>query len=840
MRRARTIIAVCAAIRRGADRMMASGGLFGCRSGCAGAIARVSIVAVALLASVSIFSTSSFAQDPVKLEPALGAPPPIAGGAAPPTFNKRQKPFGPAPRIDKAKPLYLQGDELVYDNKRNRVTARGNVQIFFNDFILQADEVVYDQGKNTLIAKGNVILKDPNGGTTRGETITLTDDFRDGFIDSLSTVAKDNTRITARRGIRRGGNIAEFEDGKFTPCHSSEGKPPLWCVSAKRIIHDQQAATITYRDAYFEVFGVPVLYTPWFQHADPSVKRKSGFLMPEFAYTTDLGFLTSAPYYFALAPNYDFTFSPRFSSAQGILWKGDWRHRVAFGSIKGQYSIKFGAIDQDYTTLPSKDKNLDGWRGTLQTKGEFSLSSWWRFGWDVTVESDDTFRRFYKFDSISQTDRINRAYLVGLSERNYFAMTAYHFGGLLLTDTSVTESRAHPVIDWSYIVDRPVMGGELSWNLHAVSFSRDLEFRDAASLPRSVDSASHRIAVDINWRRRLIDRIGITYTPFANLRGDASSFENVVDPINNTLIDSATDVRGVASAGVLAAYPWLAKTSIGTHVIEPLAQLIVRTARVSQRNLPIEDARSLVFDDTNLFDVSKFSGYDRVETGTRANVGVQYTFQSGAGPYARILAGQSFHLSGENPYAGDPGREPSTSTAGGSSLFSPYSGLASSRSDYVLGAYLAPSSIFRFIGQARFDESSLTLSRADALATAAYGPIALSLTYAFTDSASNVSTTGVDKQEISAYFGLRLAERWWASSTVRYDISASEIRQTAHAISYGDECFVLTATYIETHVQNATKDIRPDQAVMLRFQLKHIGDFRYKTDVLDHLTRITQ
>ncbi|MCB1510497.1 MAG: LPS-assembly protein LptD [Hyphomicrobiaceae bacterium] len=809
------------------------------RGGCALSHA---LFALLTLAFTSVWlSAPALAQDPVKLEPALGVPPPMPGGASPPAFNRRQKPFGKPPRIDKAKPLYLHGDELIYDNKRNRVTARGNVQIFFNNFILQADEVIYDQGRNSLQAKGNVILKDPNGGTTRGETITLTDDFRDGFIESLTTVAKDNTRITARRGIRKGGNTAVFEDGRFTPCHTTGNKPPLWCISARRIIHDEKAATITYRDAQFEVFGVPVAYTPWFQHADPTVKRKSGFLAPEFTYTQDLGLMTSLPYYFALSPHYDFTFHPVHSTTQGILWKGHWRHRLAFGSIKGEYFIKFGALDQDYTTLPSKNKNLDGWRGTVQTKGEFSLSSWWKFGWDVTVESDDTFRRFYKFDSISQTDRINRGYLVGLSERNYFAMSVYHFGGLLLTDNPVTESRVHPVIDWSYIYGNPVLGGELSWNVNAVSFSRDLTFTDATSAIRNVDSTTHRVAVDVNWRRRLIDRVGITYTPFANLRGDVASFENVVDPLSNTLIDSTSSVRGVASAGILAAYPWLAKTSIGTHVIEPLAQLIVRTAQVSQRHLPIEDARSLVFDDTNLFDVSKFSGYDRVETGTRANFGVQYTFQSGAGPYARILAGQSFHLAGNNPYAGDPGREPSpTSSTGGTTLFSPNSGLSTDRSDYVLGAYLAPSSIFRFIGQARFDESSLSLSRADVLATANYGPVALSLTYAFTDSATNVTTTGVDKQELSAYFGLRLAQHWWGSSTVRYDITAAEIRQTAHALTYGDECFVLTATYIETHVENATKDIRPDRAVMLRFQLKYIGDFRYKTNVLDHLTRVTQ
>lgn len=795
------------------------------------------LIAGAWLVAATFGTTSAMAQNPVRLDPNLGARSAVSVGGLAPSFKKKENPFGPAPRVDKTQPLYLQGDELIYDNKGNRVTARGNVQIFYNNFVLQADEVVYDQRKNTLTAKGNVVLKDPNGGTTQSEQITLTDDFRDGFIESLSVVSKDNTRIVARRGIRRDGNVVEFQDGKFTPCKSDDGMPPMWCISAAQIIHDQRKATITYKDAQFEFLGVPIAYLPYFQHPDPTVKRQSGLLMPEFSHSEDLGFMSTVPYYFALAPNYDFTFHPMYSTRQGMLWQGDWRHRLAFGSIVGQYSVKFSAIDQDYTTLPNKDKALDGWRGSIQTKGEFSLASWWKFGWDVTVDSDDTFRRFYKLDSILQTDRINKIYLQGMSERNYLALTAYQFGGLLFTDTSNSESRVHPVLDWNYVMDGPVLGGELSWNVNAISLDRKLSFTDAFAVPRSgVSSNLNRASADINWRRRFIDRIGITYTPFANLRGDVASYDDAVDPISNTLIESQTDSRGVASAGVLASYPWLAHTNAGSHVVEPIGQIIVRTAKVSQRQFPDEDARSLVFDDTNLFDVSKFSGYDRVETGTRANVGLQYTFQSNnGGPYARILAGQSFHLSGTNPYAGYPGNEPSTDPATAPALYSPTNGLETSRSDYVLGAYLAPSTLFKFIGQARFDERDLSVRRADALAQATYGPASFSAVYSYTDSASGLSSVDQDRQEAIGLLSLKLADHWWASGSLRYDLTADQARQSAVALTYGDECFVLTATYIETYVSDPSRDLSPDRTVMLRFQLKHIGDFQYKTDALDTL-----
>ncbi|MGE3845048.1 MAG: LPS-assembly protein LptD, partial [Vicinamibacterales bacterium] len=426
--------------------------------------------------------------------------------------------FGPSPKIDRSQPLYLQGDELIYDSTGNRVTARGNVEIFFNNYILTADEVIYDRLANTLTARGNATLKEPNGNVVRSDQLTLTDDFRDGFVQSLSIVSRDNSRITARRAIRR-GNVTEFEDGKFTPCKAKDGMPPLWCITAARVIHDQSQATITYQDAQFEILGVPVLGLPYFQHPDPSVKRKSGFLAPELSTSHDLGFMAEVPYYFALAPNYDLLFHPMYTTKQGVLWQADWRHRVAFGDITGQYTVKMAAIDQNFRDLPgTPNPGLDGWRGSVETKGKFSLASWWSFGWDVTFESDDTFRRFYKLDNILQSDRVNSVYLRGLGERSYFAMTGYHFGSLLFDGTpTASTSVVHPVVDWNYVVGQPVAGGELSWNVNAYSLTRETTY--AAGQRGTVS----KISADTGWRRRLTDRIGITYTPFANLRGDVYS-----------------------------------------------------------------------------------------------------------------------------------------------------------------------------------------------------------------------------------------------------------------------------------------------------------------------------
>ncbi len=736
----------------------------------------------------------------------------------------KQSLVGPSRNLDKSQPLYLQGDELIYDTGGNKVVARGNVEIFYNNYILTADQVVYDQSANTLTAVGNVMLKEPNGNIVRADRYTLTDDFRDGFVSQLSIVAADDTRIAAEKATRRGGNTTVFTNGRFTPCKTTDGMPPLWCLSAATVVHDQAAATISYQDAQFELFGVPILYTPYFEHADPSVKRKSGFLMPQPTISDNLGYSTTIPYYFALAPNYDFTFYPMISSRQGILWQGEWRHRTE----NGQYYIKGTGIDQDSADLPSsiEDRDqYDGWRGSLDTKGLFNVGSWWKFGWDITTESDDEFRRFYKLDNVLLTDRVNKIFFAGLSDRNFFELAAYEFTDLGFTapGTNETKSYAHPILDYNYIFSDPVLGGELSWTTNALSLT-NVQDVTAVALNADRNQQMNRVVSELNWRRRLTDPIGITYTPFAQLRGDLYQISNYVDPFNTDApLESTSLARGLAAGGVTVAYPWVANTGGGSHVIEPIGQIIARQASVNQDFLPNEDAQSLVFDDTNLFELTKFSGYDRIETGTRANVGLQYTFQSNTGGYARVLAGESYQLAGVNPYA-DPGDD-----VDGNPLFSPYSGLQQNRSDYVLGAYVAPWSFLQLISQSRFDQSNFALARQDAGAQVAFGPFSMSAVYAYlnTDPTNAIST---GQEDIYSNLNIQLTDRWSVGAAVRYDIDADEIASDMFQVRYGDECFVLTATYTDNYYVNP--DLVDGQTLMLRFELKHLGEFGYSTDVL--------
>jgi LPS-assembly protein len=241
--------------------------------------------------------------------------------------------------------MLVRAEEINYDYSNERVSAVGNVQLYYGNSTLEADRVIYDQKTKRLHAEGNVTLTQGDGTVTHGEIMDLSDDYRDGFVDSLRLDAPEQTRFAATRAERTEGNYTVFHNGVYTacqPCQDNPTKPPQWQVKAARIIHDQNEKMLYFEDARLEFLGVPMAYMPYMSAPDPTVKRKTGVLTPIFGTGTIYGAAVTIPYYFALAPDYDFTFAPMITSRQGPLLQGEWRQRL----LTGSYTIRASGIFQ--------------------------------------------------------------------------------------------------------------------------------------------------------------------------------------------------------------------------------------------------------------------------------------------------------------------------------------------------------------------------------------------------------------------------------------------------------------------------------------------------------------
>ena len=314
---------------------------------------------------------------------------PAASHAASP---REQKPQTTTEAKDR---LLLQAQELIYDKDANTIEARGQVQIYYQGRALQADKVLYDRNSNRVHAQGNAKLTEKDGTVSYADRFELTDDFKEGFVDSIRTDSSEKTHMTGARAERSQGNVMVLDRATYTACPACEDdpdKPPFWQVRAKRLIHNKEEQTIYYEDASLEFLGVPVIYVPFLSMADPSVKRKSGVLAPRYTVTSNLGVGLGIPIFWALAPNYDLTLTPNFYSKQGLLLNGEWRHQLT----NGAYNLRASGIFQNDPGVFLKAPYGPGdrsFRGSVQSAGQFMLNDKWRLGWDGTYLSDRWFLR---------------------------------------------------------------------------------------------------------------------------------------------------------------------------------------------------------------------------------------------------------------------------------------------------------------------------------------------------------------------------------------------------------------------------------------------------------------
>src|SRR5690606_17488807 len=241
--------------------------------------------------------------------------------------------------------MLLEADTIVYDNDRNTITAVGGVQIDYDGSRLVAQRVTYDRATSRLIATGNVEVVDSQGTRIFSDEIDVTDDFRDAFVRTLRVETADETYFAAESADRRDGSITTFNYGVYTACKPCEEKPdkaPVWRVKAQKIIWNGQTKTVRFERARFEMFGMPLAFLPAFEIADPTVKQRTGFLMPSYRSDEDLGHGVRVPFYWGISPTYDITFKPTVYSKQGFLAEAEWRQRFDNGS----YSITVAGIRQ--------------------------------------------------------------------------------------------------------------------------------------------------------------------------------------------------------------------------------------------------------------------------------------------------------------------------------------------------------------------------------------------------------------------------------------------------------------------------------------------------------------
>lgn len=716
--------------------------------------------------------------------------------------------------------MLLKADELIYDNDSEKVTAKGNVQLDYDGYNVVANEVTYNQQTNRVTARGRVEILEPDGNRIYADEIDLTDDFGAGFVNALRVETPDNTRFAAESAERFEGQKTVFHHGVYTacePCKDNPDKSPVWQVKAEKIILNGVSKTVTYTKATFELFGMPIAYLPYFSHADPSIKRQSGFLIPEVSYKEKLGVSYSQSYFWATGDSHDLTTNVTGYTNQGFLARAEWRHRLD----NGIYTLQAAGIHQlnknDFSTTPDSTETN---RGLIATTGDFDINTHWRFGWDIMAQSDSSFAKTYDISGYDSDEVTSYAYLRGLDGRSYFDLSAYHYqvqGTRYLEQDQ--QAFVRPVLDYNLIKSSETTGGDISLDVNVTSLSRNEQSSNTSGGSQrifGIDGSSTRASINLGWKKTFIGSSGLMLTPSLSFRGDVT---NVDGTTTANSLDQGTTARYMPTAAFELRYPWLVRSGNSSHVIEPIVQLLLRPDLAYTGILPNEDSQSLVFDATTLFSHDKFSGFDRIESGTRANVGVRYSGIFDNGLAVTGTFGQSFHLAGKNPY-----KQTDLANVGKGS------GLETDRSDYVAALGITSQSGFSLLTKGRFDDKDFETQRAEAQLSYSSPNWSLSTKYAYI-AAQPEYGFDTDRHEVGVGGSIKLAEHWRAFSSATFDIENSRLVSDSVGVSYNDECFKFSLAFKETRGRYSTDE--SDKTVSFKVGIRTIGDFEGDVDFDD-------
>lgn len=680
-----------------------------------------------------------------------------------------------AQQMPSDQPVLLLADEVIHNRELDLVTARGHVEISQEGRVLQADTVNYNLRLDVMTASGNVSLLEPTGEVLFANYVELSGDLKEGLARDIRMLLANDARMAAVSGTRTGGDKTSLNHALYSacrPCQDDPDRPLLWQVKALRVVHDQSAKDVEYHDAWLEMFGVPVAYTPYFSHPDPSVERRSGFLPATVGSSSDLGALIQVPYLFVISPQQDFTFAPIFTTSEGVVLTGEHRRLFANGE-----TITRASLTQD-----SSQSLL----GHIEATGRFDLTDRWRAGYEIERSSTDTYLRRYRFSKDSERPwLVTRPYAERFEANSYLLAEAYSFQGLRIDDDPGLTPLVLPSLRYSQVGERGRLGGY--WTLDA----------SALAISRGEGTDTRRLSMEGGWYRPFLAEAGHTYTLGLSLRGDGYH-------VANRFGTGEEDVAGrlVPRATLEWRYPFTRSHANAQEVLEPIVTAVLSPYGGNPDEIPNEDSLALTFDDTNLFEYDRFSGLDRVESGPRVNYGLQWGIFGANGMRASVLAGQTYRLREDSAFPVD-------------------SGLRDNLSDYAGRVTVSWRDQLDLYYRFRLDKNTLAQRRAELSAVAGPPIFRARADYTFIDRISPTDEFG-DREEAFLALSSAFATNWSASVYARYDIRDRDLLRSGVSLAYDDECFTMVASVVND--ETGDRDYQGGTSLLLRLVFKTLGE----------------
>ena len=746
--------------------------------------------------------------------------------------------------------IYLEADTLTNDDANKVLTALGQVEGRYQDKTLRADKVIYNLETGKVIAVGNVVLVQGDGSSQYADKLELSNELEAGTATDFVARLPDGG-LTAARFVARGNDGAvDLYNAYYTACEVCEDKPnPTWRIKARQVTQNKKSRTVEYRNATFELFGIPVFYSPYLSNPDPTAERASGILAPFVGFSESTGLNARVPYYWAIDDYTEATITPRVYTKVNPLVDIEAARQFHTGRVEVAGSFTYSSIFDndgdafddaslfvDSNNLPDPDNAPVGktLRGHLNAKGLFAPTDFWTYGFGLQYTSDDNYLTRYSLDQERDTKGLysgesrrntSQGFLVGLNDSSRVTVSSVAFqdrrdriieldDGQFRFDESDdgTLPVIAPRIELEHYLTDPLINGRLKASGNLTVLTRD------------TGSDYTRGTAGLDYSKTWIAPGGVEVKPFGNIRADLYDIEPDEDEVPNA--ESNSFDRTLGQVGVDIRYPFLKAGEDVTWIVEPRVQVTksfgdAKLDEFTQSGaadlILSEDAGNADLTQALLWQSNKSSGFDFWQEGTRIDVGGSLSADWGENNSASLFVGQSFS-SDEDGDSID-----GLSSEDGGFLLG--SGLEGSQSDIVGEASLNLGKTFSSQTKLRYNEDTNSLTRIDSTARLRTKWVEGSARYFKLNSATRdlVDTVGAPPEEIQGRVRLNLSENWSTSYALTRDLDNDTTRRQSFGLRYRDDCTLIELLYTENSFGNDA--IRDNSGIGVRVSLLTLGDF---------------
>lgn len=701
--------------------------------------------------------------------------------------------------FDSNQPLLVKADSAVWNQKTKELILQGKVCVtqknkFGNNRILYANKLIYNQSLDKIIATDQVKFIEADGTVITSESLDLDSHFNKGSLSGINLLSPDFARLSAKKANRKEGKNTSFEMVEYSPCKLCQDGSVTWKLEAEEVDHDEQAKLVKYRNVFLTFKGYKVFYMPYLSYPDPSVKNKSGFLMPAIGVGGSLGAYAATPYVFTNG-NQDLTITPMLSTKENPLIATEYRKRFLYGEMNlgGSYTSSKNDKVKLYSKIPKKNRwNVSSYVSWHITEKNKMLI-------DLNRASDTTYLTKYRLNKQSSafdrkknlTSTVNFEHF---GNQSYFVSQAQSFQ----TDTPATTPLILPHVQHRFYSENFDNGSHFEWNSSFLSVMRK------KPVITQIGKQTYRGSSGLAWIMPFTTENGQVITTNLSTRADAYICRDYV-PIASEKITEYNDkvsTRFFPQASVDWRYPLLSNNA--NWVLEPRSLLAVAPQKLNRKRMPNEDSRLFTLDDTSIFLPNRFDGIDKVDEGSRFVYGADNHINFASSQKSSIFFGQSHRLDKK-------------SVAGISQ------GEGKKASDYITRLLYSPNKWATLFARSALLQKSLKSRYSEIGSCLGQEKLSLDVAYTHAKRGLNNSTTMVS--QVSWQLSSKFKENW--------ECSVSQIRNlhrfkkgvlaTFANISYEDDCFKSRLSLYRSHYQD--RDIKPDTGFMLQFSFKNIGTF---------------